>query len=282
MKLIRISFFLLLLHPAFSGAQKLSADSLQILFKCIQRGENDSVRKHANDIFYSSLYDTLKKEGSFSADFSAWKNLSVASDADKTIRLYTWTMPYFDGSRYDYFGFVQIKTEKPDSLLLIPLSDSTLTIKKPESEKLRSDKWLGAIYYSVSSFRKSGVRYYTLLGWKGWNQSVTKKVIEIMTFEKGILKFGFPVIKTGSVFRNRVVFSFTSQATMTLRFDKNGKQIVFDHINNFSKDNSIIGGPDGSYDLLKLKGGKWLMERDIDARSEEAPSDDPPKINEKK
>ena len=276
MKLNRLLFsfacFLSLFLGASTHAQTISSDSLQSVIKQIQRGENDSIRFRNNRIFSQLLEDSLRKPESFTADFSSWKNLSVVSDPEHTIRIYTWTFPNYAGSQYFYNGYIQLKTSTPDSLIMINLADSTSKILKPESEKLRADKWLGAIYYSLGKTKRSGVTYYTLLGWKGVNESMTKKVIEVMAIEDGKVKFGFPILKTGSVFRNRVIFTFTSQASMTLRFEKDGKEIVFDHISNPKKGDSpnlnLLSGPDGTYDKFKQKGGRWVIQHDIDARTD--------------
>jgi hypothetical protein len=276
MKLLRLILVATILACSFPEpglwAQALTADSMQTLIRKIQRGENDSVRFQSNRLFTQILEDTLKSPASFDADFSSWKNLSVVSDAEHTLRIYTWTFPNYSGSTYNYNGYIQLKLSPTDSLITIALADSTSKILKPESEKLRAERWLGAVYYSIGKTKRSGVTYFTLLGWKGTNQSMTKKVIEVMSIEDGHIKFGYPILKTGSVFRNRVIFTFTAQASMTLRFEKDGKEIVFDHISNPKKgvdpDLNLLSGPDGTYDKFRLKGGRWVIEKDIDARTD--------------
>ena len=71
-----------------------------------------------------------------------------------------------------------------------------------------------------------GKNYFVLLGWKGFNQQITKKVIEVCYIDKGELKFGFPLLKSGSVYKNRLIYSFNSQASMSMRFENNGKKII--------------------------------------------------------
>lgn len=247
-------------------------DSLSVIIKKMQRGENDSIRRKANEEFTLRFLDSLNYPHSFESEFSDFKNVSIQTSEDKTLRFYTWMFPHYNGDKYEYFGFIQIRKAKSDTFDIIQLKDSTQQILKPESEKLSPERWLGSVYYSLNQVNYSGKTYYVLLGWKGFNQLLTKKIIDVFYIDKTKMKFGFPLFKTGSVYRNRMVFSFTSQATMSLRFEKNGKEIVFDHLSTpkgkVDTDLSIIAGPDGSYDLFKLKRGRYFLDRDIDARSE--------------
>ncbi len=239
-----------------------SLDSLSILIKDIQRGETDVVRNQANEKFLSRFEKILLDSGSFERNFDSLKSVSVQSSPDNAFRIYSWVLPHYDGNEFDYFGFIQIRADTATTL--IRLIDSTMTIQKPESEKLRNDRWLGAIYYSIIPVTKSGKTYYTLLGWKAKDQNNTQKLIEVLYFDGSKIRFGFPLFKTGSVFKNRMLFTFSSQATMILRFDKNYNGIVFDHISGDKKNPSVISGPDGTYDAFKLKKGKWILNKDVD------------------
>ena len=69
----------------------------------------------------------------------------------------------------------------------------------------------------------------------------------------------------GSVFRNRVIFTYDAQISMTLRYDDKIKGIVFDHLIKIKNDPTEPYGPDGTYDALKIKKGKWLLVNDVDA-----------------
>jgi hypothetical protein len=236
-------------------------DSLSQLIKVIQKGSNDSIRLEANKKFTDTLEKILLQKGSFEENFDSLKNVSVQTPEDKKFRIYTWVVPHFDGSEYDYYGFIQIHTDT--SYKLIRLNDSTSTIKKAESEKLLPEKWLGAIYYEIVPVKKSGKIYYTLLGWKGKNEKETQKVIEILYFNGTQPKFGYPLIKTGSVFRNRMIFTFSAWISMTLRYDKKYGGIVFDHLSVNKNNPESLAGPDGTYDILKIKKDKWEMFEDV-------------------
>lgn len=273
-----------LFKPHFSSAQ--NSDSLHVLIQKMQRGENDSIRTNAADEFQKRFTDSLNVSGSFENSFTDFKNVSIVKDAENRFKIYSWTFPNYAGDRYRYFGYVQIKEEKTDSILTFLLSDSTSIIQKPESEKLKTDRWFGAAYYAVNKVKYKGKNYFVLLGWKGFNQQITKKVIEVCYIDKGELKFGFPLLKSGSVYKNRLIYSFNSQASMSMRFENNGKKIVLDHIStprskSTDVDLSSQAGPDGTYDSFNLKKGRYVLDKDVDARSETAPVKELPQPSEK-
>lgn len=83
-------------------------------------------------------------------------------------------------------------------------------------------------------------------------------------------KFGTPIFNIGKKVKKRVIFEYNSQAIMSLRYDEDKKLIIFDHLS--PPDPSLEGqyqyyGPDGSYDALKFKKGKWILLEDLDARN---------------
>jgi hypothetical protein len=240
-------------------------DSLKMLIKDIQRGANDSIRFASNDLFLAGFEKLLQRNGSFQEKFDSLKNVSIVTSEDNQVRLFTWLLPYYDGHRYDYYGFIQYKVNTRDTLLR--LQDSTRGINKPESEKLTTDRWLGCIYYHIIKVTRSRKTYYTLLGWKARDETFSQKIIEILYFDKDKAKFGFPLIKAGSIFKNRMVFTFNALATMTLHYDKKYKGIVFDHLSSNKNNPSQIIGPDGTYDALKYKKRKWILYRDVDVRT---------------
>ena len=271
----------LILVLDFNRCNSQSLDSLVLLIKDMQRGENDSVRLASNEKFLIAFEKILLQNGSFSKNFDSLKNVSVQSPEDKKFKIYTWVIPHYDGDVYNYYGFIQLHTDTSD--ILIRLNDSTSVIQKPESEKLNPERWLGAVYYSIIPINKSGKKYYTLLGWKGKDQKQSQKIIEILYFDGNKVKFGYPLIKTGSVFRNRMIFSFNAQTSMTLHFDKKYKGIVFDHFtSNINNSSETINGSEGTYDALKNKKGKWILIKNVDVGTKWEPSENlprPPKLN---
>lgn len=271
MPITRIYFPLFL--AAVLGSSTLSSqvpdsDSAAVLIRLLQRGPTDSVRFEANQAFDKMVRKYLDSDSSMANEWAFAPNVSVVIPGDKKFRLITWAVPSYSGDQYRYYGYLQIKEHKTGSLRTFTLADSTSSIRKPESERLRPDRWLGSTYYEVIHVKKKGKNFYTLLGWKGKDRLVTQKVIDILLLDNDQPKFGQAIFKTGKVFKSRVIFSYSSQATMSLRYDQSRKRIVFDHIGVPAGEvtDASVAGPDGSYDALKFKSGRWLLQTDVKVR----------------
>jgi hypothetical protein len=185
-------------------------------------------------------------------------------------------LPSYAGS-YSFYGCIQLTNRKTGDIRLIELSDSSYAIAHPENAKLSSGKWYGALYYRILMNKKDGKKYYTLLGWKGKDVMHTQKVIDVLHFSGDQILFGFPFFKTGNSYSNRLIFEFPAQAVMSLHYEENKKMIVYDHLGTTGAAGSqaVIPGPTGSYDALKFKGGKWMLLKDIDMRTDWKPKKQP-------
>lgn len=247
-----------------TGQSKVTqfTDSLNVLGHLMQRGENDSVRMASCEAYKSILDYILADSSSFDVSFDSIPNLSVKGPPDRAFRIYTWMTAKYDGSAYTYFGFLQLLNPKTKKIFLIPLTDSTDVIEKPLVKKLKPSFWYGAIYYNVIANTHAGKKFYTLLGWKGKNETLTQKVIDVLTFENGKPYFGFPVLQAKKNIYHRVLFEFTSQATMSLKYVKEKNVLVFDHIGR-SPITSMVG-PDGTYDAFRFVKDHWELAEDVD------------------
>jgi hypothetical protein len=272
---MRKILFLLLIFSSTLHAQ--TADSLSVLSRLIQKGKNDSTRIAANEIFLAGFEKFIERTDCDSVIRDSIKNVSVIIPDDNHFRIYTWVLPHFDGNKYDYFGFLKIIRE--NTFEIIKLHDSTSVIRHPESEKLNPTRWLGSVYYNIVEIKIDKLPYYTLFGWKGTDEHKTQKIIDVLYIDKGKPKFGYPLFKTESVYKNRMIFSYDAQASMTLNYDNNFKGIVFDHITN---NDAGISGPDGTYDAFKLKKGKWVLMKDVDVRTKWQPDNNKLKIENEK
>ena len=83
------------------------------------------------------------------------------------------------------------------------------------------------------------------------------------------------------------MFEYSSEVTMSLRYEKDRDMIVYSHLGARQEGNLLEGqyqfyGPDGSYDALVHKKDKWITVEDIDARNEKSANDNAKKPNPKK
>lgn len=261
----------------------LSEDSMRKIAPLILNGKTEDVRIEANQKFRTLLYKSLSDPLSYDYPFDSLKTIARLYSADGKVRIFNWNLPLGDGT-FQYFGYIQLKGKKSkgnQKIIVLELKDKSGDIKNPEQYSGDPSNWFGAHYYKLIDPQKKRFRlgrgargsYYTLLG-IDWNDKITnKKIIEILVIQpNGLIKFGGNIFE-GSEKKNirRVIFEYSDQAVMSLKYDDAQNMIVFDHLSPSSS--ALQGqyqyyGPDFSFDGYKWAKGKWLYIKDLDARNE--------------
>ena len=249
---------------------KLYEDSLKTIAPVILNGATDNEKFQANTKFKALLLEVLKKEGSFKYPFDSLVSIGRLQPRDRSFRIFNWNLPKSDGT-YVYYGLIQKHNKKTQESELYELHDNSDKISLPEIKMLGHKNWYGAHYYELINQKWMGKTTYTLLGWDGNNRQTTKKVIDVLHFDKikGPI-FGMDVFKGEDEYRHRFIFEYTAQAVMSVKYYKNNKLIVFDNLSSIHE--GLAGmpsfkGPDGSYNALRFKRGKWRFIQDYDARN---------------
>jgi hypothetical protein len=252
-------------------------DSLLVLSEETFASKDNLTRFEKNAAFVKKLVTALKINGSFNYGFDSLKRISILKSPDNSFRIITWFVPTDEGT-YRYYGAIQMGTVN-GSLKLFPLTDGTSNLT--DLNAITSEKnWLGARYYQMIPIIVNGKQpYWIFLGWKGNDQKTTKKVIEVLSFEKGEPIFGkniFQTVKNGEL-KNRVVFEYNKLNSMTLTVDNNVNMIVFDHLAPY--DPKMVGnfeyyGADASFDGYKLAWGKLTLVEDIELKNEPSANDE--------
>jgi hypothetical protein len=241
-------------------------DSLTSLGKQFINNDNEMERKNANYAFIKTLVSALKIPNSFLYPFDSVKSVSILNSPDNRFRIISWPIVNDDGS-YRFYGTIQINTG--GKLQMYPLNDYSPFLKNPEDSITDNRKWFGAEYYRIIPVYSPKL-YYVLLGWKGNTVKSTKKVIEVLSFKDDKPVLGLPVFEGNGKTRKRVVFEYTRQVSMLLRYVPDQNLIVFDHLSPPDpklKNQRDTYGPDLSYDGYKLKDGKWLYVENLDMRN---------------
>jgi hypothetical protein len=210
------------------------------------------------------LVKTLKMEGSFDYPFDSLTFMKKLMPEDRTFRLYNWTLKYDDGS-FRYYGAIQVN--RKDSFKLIPLRDyrekhDTML----ENIVVGPDQWVGALYYSLISEKVKGKTYYTLLGWDGDQYISDKKIIDVLSFDKGKPVFGAPIFDIKGKIKNRIIFQFSGDATMLLQYVPDYNMITFDKLvppNQFGEGMFYTYVPDGTYDYFIWQKNRWVFEEEL-------------------
>lgn len=248
---------------------KTVEDSLALLTAKIYSDASISDREVANAYFIKLLKNNLIKAKAFDYPFDSLKHIGKIKAEDGRLRVFSWNFPYSDGTQ-KYFGFILLKNKKGE-LSLIELTDNRKAIVNPIKDILKPNSWMGALYYSIIDVKSKESKYYILLGLDFNNLFSSKKIIEVLTVgENNEISFGSDVFKVGNETLNRVVFEFSSRATMMLRYIPESKNIVFDHLSPSRPDyadNFQFYGPDFSHDGFKFEKGKWVYVRNLDLRN---------------
>lgn len=245
-------------------------DSLIQINDQTENASNNQDRFAANAHFIKTLVEALKIPGSFSHNFDSLKRVSIINAPDKSFRIFTWYLPIDDGT-YRYFGAIQMAS-KDGKLKLFPLIDTTEQLKDP-NVITDNKNWYGAYYYQIVPITNNGkAASYALLGWKGNNGKTSKKVIEVLSFEKGEPSFGKALfVQPNNPGRNRIIFEYNKLNSMTLTMDKSVNMIVFDHLAPFTeemKGNFEYYASDLSFDAYKVTGGKLKLVENVELKND--------------
>lgn len=287
-----VKFYLLILTGLLSiklQAQQVSnrldvfQDSLIKISRTIYDAQQNDEKKFAeNGKFVKTLVEALKQPSSFNYPFDSLKTIAIIKSPDQSFRLISWYIQLENGT-YRYYGAIQMNNK--NGLKLFPLIDQTENFTEPNAVT-SNQKWFGAKYYEVIPVTTSGRSpYYVLLGWKGNTVETTKKVIEVLSFDKDAVTFGMPIFDGKDLkSKNRIIFEYQKQNAMLLKSDKNAGLIVFDHLAPFDpemKGKFQFYGSDGNTDAFKIVGGRLKLQENVvlnnEANSNDALYIDPAK-----
>lgn len=253
-------------------------DSLKVLQKKVFFNKKENERFEANKKFLATWNEIIPDEKSFQYPFDSIKEVSRLVSPDKKFRIITWNVMKNDGTQA-YFGFIQVnnviikktgwfKKTTTKEYQYFTLSDKSAAVKTPESYVADPAKWFGMLYYDIII----NDDYYTLLGWDGNDKITQRKFVDVLWFKPdGTPMFGKDVFKFPGKFAKRLMFEYSSEISMSMKYHPDRGQIVYNHLAPKDPDAALEGqyqfyGPDGSFDALSKKKGKWVYESDIDVR----------------
>ena len=213
------------------------------------------------------------------------KDISIIRPPDNSFLLITWNIPKDDGS-HTFFGYLLssraitrkkslFRKETTLEFSSYKLLDRSPTIRSPENHVGGPDKWFGMLYTAVIPCDG----YFTLIGWDGNTRLTTRKFVDVLSFRtNGDPVFGKDVFRIPRKNPRRYMFEYSSDVTMSVRYDERSNRIIYSHLASHRDDPLLEGqyqfyGPDGSYDALVMRKDKWEIEEDIDARNDRSKKD---------
>ena len=269
-------YLLIMVLLLFQGG-KISGQNVDIglieretgrLFAELAVTRDNTIKDRINDSIIDLLTIYSGQGDVFSHKFESIKYLGQITASDSLVKMVTWNLFYNNGDNR-YLNFVFYKCD--DSVNYTFLDGSKGLRDVTIDSLFDRSSWYGALYYDIEPFVSNGDTLYIALGIDFNDMFTNSKVIEVINFNAdGDISFGSPVIVSANKRLNRLLFRYSSNASMLLRFDNLRTRIVFDHLSPASP--GLAGqyqyyGPDFSYDGLILREGKWLLQEDIDVRN---------------
>jgi len=194
-------------------------DSLRRLSKQIYKAKTDSAKLAANATFSRYLSEVLQQPGIYKWSFDSLPDIGCLRAPDNAFRIFNWNLPLINGS-FSYFGYILLPGKKGLSQSLFTLCDRSDSIVDAAKQVLPASRWYGALYYSILKNIWKKQQYYTLLAWDGYSAKASRKIIDILTFDKtGRPQFGWPMFKTAEGTKTRVIIEYARSATLLLRYD---------------------------------------------------------------
>lgn len=272
-------------HDSIKDSYKAKVDELKELQYKVFYSKKETERLAANRDLLKEIESIAVNKQAMDFPFDSLHDISSLSPKDKKFVLLTWNIPK-DDETHLFFGFLLVNNTKKvkkglfshettSTYEYFKLVDRSSTIKNPETYIGTTDKWYGMLYYELIECGD----YYTLLGWDGNDKLVQRKYIDVLYFKSdGTPVFGKDVFKFPRKNPKRLMFEYSSEVTMSLKYNDKADRIVYSHLAPREEGHVMDGlyqyyGPDGSFDSMIQKKGKWVIVEDVDARNDKNKND---------
>ena len=265
--LLILAFNLLFsVHEGMASGPDTSA-VLEKLFSRLMASRDDADRIRINDSIKIIIDGYSESDTAFTHRFDNLKYLGQITSKDSRLKIITWNLILKDSPGRYYCYFIN-NTGKQSRVFRLEGRYAEAPVK---SDVTYNEKdWYGALYYDLRRYGKGSDNYWVLLGIDFGNSSVTRKIIDVVSFtpEGGII-FGRKLFGQGNTAKFREVLEYSSEAVVSLKFVSD-KSIVFDHLVPLSpalKEKREFYGPDFSYDAYNLEKGIWIFKSNVDIRN---------------
>lgn len=246
------------------------SSSLGELFTQLNRNTADSSRYRINESIRSVVESYVASDTIFRFNLEDVRFLGQITSPDSMLKIVTWNLPLED-YRGEYYSYVVRRGGKGEKNKVYPLAAPYNGSDILTDTTYTGADWYGALYYDIRPFTSEGTRYWVVLGLNQGDPQVTRKLIDVISFDDN----SDSVIFGKKWFLNsrpahRVVFRYASTGMMTLRF-ASSTEIIFDHLVPVAAtpDNRVLYGPDYSYDSYTFADNKWTFSLNVDARNKE-------------
>lgn len=232
-------------------------DTIALLIETIAQDTNAAPRLVANEALLPLMHRFFNIKNSFNYKFEKTQYLGIQQPEDAAFRVISWGVYQPDGTSRHY-GFLQLNRSRPT---YYELEDYSRSMTNAEKDVLTDNKWFGALYYNIRSFKYNKGTAYLLFGLNFGDLDEKTKVCDVLILRGGLRpQFGAPIFTKGQNTQNRLVLTYAAEAGVRLNYDEQMGMIVYDHLAEIPSTNPNLPftlGPDGTYEAFQFRKGRW-------------------------
>lgn len=265
MKVFGLVTFLVFGSVSLFSQEKASATSLvddmnfyaDIMINALE----PSTRVRAAQTFDNLFQDYLEKDNSFEKEEVFHKYISVLDAPDDDFRLISWLIKG-DQEQYDFRGFIS----RPNGEH-ISFHRTTEVTEELVYSQSTDKEWYGCLYYRIMKGERDGE--YIVFGFDPNGMYDNQKLVDHMLVTNDGVTFGQEIFEdkdNRETYMNRLVLTYSSDASVNLNYNVNMKMIVHDHlaqVMGFQEGQGPTHIPDGTYEGYFLENGKWLYKEKL-------------------
>lgn len=242
-------------------------EQLHLLFNRLY-SDSLSDRETILNRIHEIMPEALSMDGAMDFPWSRLDRIGVVTSDDEQIRIFTWHIAE-DQDHYRYFGYVQVARRR-GKVEVYELEDRINGHTTEQKIEQSPESWHGKLYYGIITSKYHRDTYYTLLGMDFNDSRSNIKTVEVMEIRRNRPRFVGDMFLDGNDRVDRIVLEYSSQVSISVRYDRHLKMITFDHLVPFHpiyRGDYKFYGPDGSFDGLEFEEGIWIYRDDVDARN---------------
>lgn len=197
----------------------------------------------------------------FKLDSICFQFINKVVSSDDMLCIYSWHYILSDASS-QYGGIIKYGNN------VFPLKFNDKVIE--DNKEYSQDDWCGGVCYGIIPVKLKKKTAYTLLSWDGNNGVTSKKIIDVLSFDrKGNPIFGQSVFETGKSTQKRIIIEYASSSSMLLEYDEGQKAIVCNAIavneEKYSDVSEYYCASD-LFDIYRFENEKWVLYPNQDLR----------------
>lgn len=264
MKFSPFKIYIILLGVGFSQVS-FAGDSLDSLFyQLTDYYTSDHNKIELSEKITQKLSDSLSSNAKSTF---AIRQLRVVHSEDSLFTMYSWQYCLSDAT-FRYGGVVSFSDR------IVPLHYDYKSISN--YKRYDQNSWPGGVCYKAIPLKLKKTYGYTILSWDGHNGVTSKKIIDVVTFDKhGGVVFGAPIFVSQKEESFRLSFEYSSKNSLLLDYDSVKECIVTNslHSNDIRfTDVSSMHGAGETYNAYRYENYKWVLYEDVDLRLDKSAS----------